>query len=320
MNYFFTSIKENFMTELFQVIHTNVFPFSKEGGNPAPIVLKTENLNAEEMQAISKYYNLETAFIINQDNQKIRLRYFVPNYEMEMCVHATIGTITALLEEHAFNGNNFTIETKIGSIKGEIKTNNDEQIILIEQFDPVFSTENPTQQEVASALQIDKNDVALDVGPIQSVSCSRAKLIVPVKDYSVLAKMEPNFRYLWEICDKYKTTGFYPFTIKPRVPSLDIETRQFPNNAGFKEDPATGVAASALTSYLTHYNVLPHLQVNGTFVYKIGQGFDMNRPSIIHTQNSKVNNKVSRPLVGGNALIIKKEEIRINKGLVTNLS
>lgn len=308
------------MTESIQVIHTNVFPFTKEGGNPAPIVLNAEKINAEEMQTISRYYNLESGFIVKQDYQQIELRYFVPNYEMEMCVHATVGSITALLEENLMSHDNVIVKTKIGSIKGEIKTKNNEQIVLIEQFEPVFSKENPTPQEVSKALRIEEEDLALDIGSIQSVSCSRAKLIVPVKDNTVLAKMKPDYEYLWELCDKYKTTGFYPFTIKPRSKSLDVEARQFPNNAGFKEDPATGVAASALTSYLTYYNVLPHLQLNESFSYKIGQGFDMKRPSIIHTQNSIQNNIVSRPLVGGKAIIIKKEEIRINNGLVSKIS
>ncbi len=304
------------MDKTYQVIHTKVFPFSDEGGNPAPIVINAKDLTQEEMQLISKHYNLETGFVTSLNGQNISLRYFVPNYEMEMCVHASIGSIYVLLQEKLVISKEFTIKTSIGSIKGEIHQGKDGIIVFIEQFKPQFFPVNPTSMEICQALGIKESDLNFDLGPIQSVSCSRAKLIIPLVNYKVLANLKPNFEYLWELCTKYKTTGFYPFTIKTRDKRLDVEARQFPNNAGFLEDPATGVAASALASYLTYYNILPDLNSDYSFQYKIGQGFEMKHPSIIYTQNKLENNEVSRPLIGGTTKIDKKEVIKIDGNTV----
>jgi predicted PhzF superfamily epimerase YddE/YHI9 len=43
-------------------------------------------------------------------------------------------------------------------------------------------------------------------------------------------------------CDRYQTTGFYPFTLMRQSSEFDIEVRQFPKKAGYNEDPATCVA------------------------------------------------------------------------------
>ena len=77
------------MNELI-TINSNVFKYREGGGNPCPIVLPDNELTTQEMQSISAKFNLETVFIYKEpkkDNQ-YTFRYFVPNYEMDMCIHA----------------------------------------------------------------------------------------------------------------------------------------------------------------------------------------------------------------------------------------
>ena len=42
----------------------------------------------------------------------------------------------------------------------------------------------------------------------------------------------------------------------------------------------------------------------------------MGKPSIIYTENKLINDVVSKPLVGGNAIITKKEKLKINKEII----
>ena len=232
---------------------------------------------------------------------------------MEMCVHATIGSLFVLLNiERAFN-KNFKVKTPLGFINIDLRKEFNKKLIFIEQFEPVFSVKNPSLEEVITALNIRDSDIDLTIGPIQSVSSSRPKLLIPLTDYSVLSSLKPNYEYLWDLCDKYQTTGFYPFSISTRDKTLDVEARQFPKNAGYVEDPATGVAAGALASFLTKYKVLPKIEKNDVFRYKIGQGFDMGKPSIIYAENGNINNVVSKPFIGGTAIIEKKEKIELDQ-------
>ena len=296
----------------YEIYHTQVFPFTKSGGNPCPVVLDANTLNADEMLRIARYYNLETGFVLDKNESFISLKYFVPKYEMEMCVHATIGSLNVILERTDLNIDQLKVKTPLGFINVELRTEQEKNVIFIEQFEPVFKENNPSIEEVSKALNINKSDIDLTLGPIQSVSSSRPKLIIPLVDYEVLSSLKPNYEYLWEICDKYNTTGFYPFTVHTRDASYDIEARQFPKNAGYPEDPATGVAAGALASYITKYDILINLVKNSIYKYKIGQGFDMGKPSIIYVENKKDSAKVSRPLVGGTAEIQKKSIIKID--------
>ena len=269
------------------------------------------------MKRIANYFQLESGFIIESHDDLVSLRYAVPNYEMEMCVHATIGSIQVISDLNKNRFQNYQIKTKLGTIIAEIRLDNQKNIIFVNQFKPVFFDKNPSSKEICTALNIPESDINLDLGPIQSVSSSRPKLIIPLTDYKVLSSLNPNYEYLWSICEKYNTTGFYPFTINTRKEIFDVEARQFPKNAGYPEDPATGVAAGALSSYLTNYTILPTCRKKNTFKYKIGQGIDMKRPSIIYTENKVESNEIAKVLVGGEAEIVKKEHLTIEANEIT---
>ena len=79
-----------------------MFPNSEEGGNPVPTVLKAAGLSDDEMKEIAGKYGLESGFVLPPDPQcqaDYRFRFFVPEHEMEMCGHATIGALW-LLRDH----------------------------------------------------------------------------------------------------------------------------------------------------------------------------------------------------------------------------
>ena len=98
----------------------------------------------------------------------------------------------------------------------------------------------------------------------------------------MLDRLHPDFPYLWDLCDRYGTTGFYPYAMETGPFGDPIFfARQFPKRAGYPEDPATGVAASALGAYLAQYCVIP--VQNGWNRYAIRQGDAMGRPSILYS-------------------------------------
>lgn len=301
------------------VNHLLVFPANLEGGNQCPIVFGLPGMKREEMQNISAFYKLETGFILPPMNNynDLSLKYFVPNYEMEMCVHATVGAIYLLSNEKKIKKSHIRIETALGVIAAEIRGN----LIFVEQFSPIFSIVNPGLEEVCKALNISGSAIDNEIGPIQTVSTSRPKLVVPLKNYEVLASLKPNFEVLWDLCDEYEITGVYPFTDKTRQPGFDVETRQFPKKVGYPEDPATGVAAGALGAYLVkHKDSNKKLDSLATFTYNIGQGFDMGKPSQIITEIVMKDGEFHRVKVGGKALLLKKESISINNNGIVNKS
>lgn len=288
------------------IIHTTVFAATAEGGNPCPVVCDADNLSSETMQAMTAKFGVETAFVLTPDmpEAELRLRYFVPRHEMEMCVHATVGTTYALVQQGQITQSPVKIQTPLGIISVSWENDPEQGLsVMVEQFSPKFSDNNPDAAEVADLLGIPITNIDESISPIQSVSTSRPKLMIPLTDFHTLDELKPDFERLWEICDTYQTTGFYPFTTQTRHEDLQVEARQFPKRAGYNEDPATGVAACALGAYLTEHEVLsPKSQ--GWHHIQIGQGYAMQRPSIMGAELLVENSIITKTRIKGRARIV----------------
>ena len=285
-----------------QTIHTVVFEEKPGGGNPCPVTLHAEELSTEEMQAMAKEFGEECVFLMRPDREDcdIRVRYFVPLHEMEMCMHATIGSATVLVEKGIFTKSPIVYETALGPVRVEWERGKKGVEVCVEQFLPKESKENPSPQEVCRALRIPEEE--LGEGPVCSAATSRFKLMVPLASKKAVYGLDPDYEALWDVCDRYNTTGFYPFAIEKENGETVIYARQFPNRSGYLEDPATGVAASALGAYLTLHQLLPVHE--GWNSYTIRQGEAMGRPSIIGSDILVEEGKITRTRVRGTAHLV----------------
>ena len=75
------------------------------GGNPACVVPLENWLSDDILLKISKENAVaETAFFVMKEN-KIHLRWFTPEIEMDLCGHATLATAFVLKNCEGFTGN-----------------------------------------------------------------------------------------------------------------------------------------------------------------------------------------------------------------------
>ena len=292
-----------------KVIHTTVFGLTPSGGNPAPVVLGADDLGDERMRGMAEEFGAETGFVLRptRPDADVHLRFFVPNHEMEMCVHDTVAAVTVLVGRGELRGSEAQVETVLGVIPVGWEGGEDGLLVGAEQFPPTFSERKPAPAEVAEALRVDEARIDADAGPIQSVSTSRPKLMVPLVDHETLDGLEPDFGRLWALCDEYETTGFYPFTLKTRNSETDAEARQFPKKAGYAEDPATGVAACALGAYLARYA----RSGEGWRDFRIEQGRAMGRPSVLVARMLLGPNGIERTRIDGSATIKGEETMTV---------
>lgn len=286
----------------YSIIQTIVFPMDKHGGNPCPIILNGNKLTPAEMQDLAKQLGYETCFITTpeRDDCDFRFRYFVPNYEMEMCVHATVGSVTVLVEHEILKKSPMKIETILGPIEVYWEKNKGDLVVEVIQFPPSINYSVPTVAEICQALNLKADDFLYD--KIQSVSTSRFKLIVPLKSMDLLQSLRPNYDKLWDLCDQHGITGFYPFAIEEYSQKV-IQARQFPNKAGYTEDPATGVAASALGAYCYINDMFPKVP-SGWDTYHIKQGVALGRPSYIQARIYSEQGIIKKTSIKGKAMIL----------------
>jgi PhzF family phenazine biosynthesis protein len=298
-----------------EVVQTRVFAAGLDGGNPCPVIPTADRLTDNEMQHLAQKFGLDTVFILRPQSKAadIRLRYFVPDHEMGVSGHATVAAITVALLDCALKSDHVRIETKTGIFEVESIRREDGITVTLQQNEPAFGP-SVAPDLVARALRIDPGQIVLTHGPIQPVSVSRPKLLVPVQDWRALDDLKPDFAALWDLCDTVQVTGVYPFTRQTDKANADAEARQFPLRAGFPEDAATGVAAAALGAYLATYDSKCQL---GNYQFRIAQGYAMGAPSMIEAIVDCKQGKVTKTAIRGTAQIVCREQVfrKINGGL-----
>ena len=290
------------------ITYTRVFGATPESGNPCPVVGEADALTAEQMQGLAAQFGVETAFVLSPQHAgaDLRLRYFVPRHEMEMCVHATVGVVTVLARQHRLPATTVKIETPLGMLPVHWRQEGEDIWVTVEQFPPTFAPEQLSGAEVAAVLGIAEAAIDLDVGPIQSVSVSRPKIMVPLGDFAALDNCAPDAEQVGLLCERYHTTGLYPFTLKTRSAERQVEARQFPRQAGYLEDAATGVAAAALAAYLVRYGVFGS-PPEGWQKFTVGQGEAMGQPSLMRAAALVEAGQVTQTRITGQARILTEE-------------
>ncbi|WP_340395565.1 PhzF family phenazine biosynthesis isomerase [Paenibacillus sp. FSL E2-0177] len=99
-----------------KVLHYDAFsPYSNKG-NPAGVVLDAAHLRESDMQAIAHKVGFnETVFVVSSDVADLRLKYFTPAHEINLCGHATMASLFALKTKWILGeAGSIKIETNVG--------------------------------------------------------------------------------------------------------------------------------------------------------------------------------------------------------------
>jgi PhzF family phenazine biosynthesis protein len=276
-----------------RIVWTTAFADGPGGGNPCPVVFGADGRPTSALQAHAADFGAETAFVLSpQHGGDVRLRYFVPRHEMEMCVHATVASVVVLGQNGLLPRSPAAVETPLGVL--DVRWDADSATVsqFAPQFGPALSDE-ASRARLLAALGVTEDALATGVGPVVSVSTARPKLMIPLVDEPTLDSLAPDFPALESVCEELGVTGAYPFTLD--AAGADVAARQFPVRAGYAEDPATGVAACALGAYLA----VQGGGVDGWRSWRIAQGRALGRPSLIVAEAQVEDGAVVATRVGG---------------------
>jgi len=274
-----------------------VFKSSQGGGNPAPIVIDADGLEADQMMSIARAYGHESGFVLPAaSDDDYRFRFFVPLHEMSMCGHATIGTVWLLHTLGKLSSRKLSIETLSGSVMAQIHGEEGEQsFIEISQPAGVVSPMNNPElrDQIIQAIGLKPEDI-LDL-PFLNAVTSRVKTLIPVKNPERLDAARPDSARIEALCEELDSTGLYLFCPRPGV-AKQFDSRQFPKASGYPEDAATGIAATALLFGLLEYGMIAP-DASSILVH---QGRAMGRPSDIYVRfDQRDTDVLSGCFVGG---------------------
>lgn len=197
-------------------------------GNPAAIIPLEDWLEEDLMQQIAMENNLsETAYIVKTDTG-YHIRWFTPEYEIDLCGHATLASayvIKNFLEPHIAEIH-FTTQ-KAGVLKASAK-------------DGMYTLDFPARMPVSS-------DVPEKLLP--SLGISNAVEVLRSRDYFVVLPNEEAVRNVEPDYTLMKELDTIGVIVTAKGHEADVVSRCFYPGAGIPEDPVTGSA---------HCNIVPY--------------------------------------------------------------
>lgn len=293
----------------------DVFAERRFGGNPLAVLTDAVGLSDEAMQRIAREFNYsETTFILPAERgHDRRARIFTPNTEMDFAGHPNIGAAFVLARTGAFGAidteTHVAFEEKAGVVEISIRRAVQDSFWCELRAPQALSIgASANVKTVARAVSLDPSDIALAVHPPQYASVGATFLLVELSSRAALERAKPNLPGF----ETLAATGAAPMIhLYCRDPDgFDLRARMFAPLHGVPEDPATGSANCALAGLLAQIDPARE----GERRWRISQGEEMGRPSILQARAEKRDGKVVATWIGGSSVAVAEGEIEADFG------
>ncbi len=292
----------------------DVFTDQRFGGNQLAVFPDAASIPEHLFQSIAKEFNFsETTFVFSPTNSKNtkRVRIFTPGGELPFAGHPTVGTAFVLGAigqiKISKEETNIIFEEGVGDVPVKIFSRNNKPIfaqLTAAKLPEFFSA--PGGDEIAHFLSLASNDLDKNF-PIQVVSCGVPFLFAAVTSRAALKHIRINIEKMETALRSCKAKDVFIFTTDAEQTDSQFRARMFAPLLGIPEDPATGSAAASFAGYLAEKNPLN----DGVVKWKIEQGFEMGRPSLLFVEADKQNGETQAIRVGGNVVMISEGEMEI---------
>jgi PhzF family phenazine biosynthesis protein len=286
-----------------QVTVVNAFTDNGLGGNPAGVVLDTDNLNIQQKQSVASKIGLsETAFVSLSSSAAFKLEFFTPNRQIAHCGHATIATFSYLRQINRIKDGVSSKET----IDGNRDIFIDGKMAFMEQLSPSYKNIGDRADDVFRSLGITGNDLLANFRPV-IVNTGNSFMLLHMKNEQAVSRLIPDFEAIKIISEEYDLIGYYIFSEMTKLSGRDAGARMFAPRYGITEESATGMAAGPLACFL-----YDKMKIDKD-IFLIEQGHLMNpaSPSLITVKLDLHNQIIKRLMAGGEAKVMKSMTVRI---------
>ena len=246
-------------------IQCDVFSDTPAKGNGLAVVLDSEGLTTQDMQAFAARTNLaETTFLLPPTTAEAdyRVRIFTPAREMPFAGHPTLGSCMSWLHAGSTPITSGIVrqECAIGIVEIDISSENPAFVAPDTRITPMPPEPRVLRQSAMglSDRQV-KTVVHLENGPEWHLFELHSAADVLAVDSS---------RTQWPTHAGTTLIGAHPADAE-----CDYEVRNIAPSSGMSEDPITGSLNSAIAKWLAHENRLPDqtLIAQGTAIGRLGR-------------------------------------------------
>jgi len=288
----------------------DVFTDKRFGGNQLAVIPDASGLNTRQMQQIAREFNFsESTFVFPPETGHTRkVRIFTPTREVPFAGHPNIGTAFVLATCGEIDVAAETIfEEKAGLVAITLSKSADGMLTCeLKAPQPFCLGKTLPVELLITAIGVSGEEIVTDTHPPIVASVGLPFLMVQLKDQSALEKAG----IIVAGFDRIAALGVMP-DIHVYVQShddFDIRARMFAPHDGVPEDPATGSANCALAGMLCHF----HENKSGSFQWRIAQGVEMGRPSILQARAEKKSGEVLSTWIGGNSIMVSEGYIYLD--------
>lgn len=236
----------------------NAYTANAKGGNRAAVVFglnleseaKMQDLAVSLGAPVTVFVGISDRLFAAESPLPVRLRFFTPHCEENICGHGTVAALLALEARDGLNGwtvpkEPFELETALGVQNAHIENGT----AWLEYPDPTAWHADLEPQEVALALGLEPEDLHEDLS-ILGAGVGRTKLVCAVPSTVLLDAVEPDPEAIRAICEQTQTSGVVILTFPGRGGCF-TDSRHFSlQGSTVLEDAATGNAHAAIAAYL----------------------------------------------------------------------
>lgn len=290
----------------YQYYICDVFTDTRFGGNQLAVLPSAEGLTTEQMQQITREFNFaESSFVLPPTaSHTRRVRIFTPANEVPFAGHPNVGTAFTLATTGAFGdiGDSMTVtfEEKAGVVPLRIERRGERIFCELTAPEKLSIGKKVPLPSVAAAVSLTPDDVLTDAHSPQVASVGLPFIMVQLKDRAALKRARINTAAFDALAAESVTPDVHLY-VRSRG-DFDIHARMFAPLDGVPEDPATGSANCALAAMLTHYDREP----SGTFRYRISQGVEIGRPSVLEARIEKRDGVLISAHIGGGSVLVSE--------------
>jgi trans-2,3-dihydro-3-hydroxyanthranilate isomerase len=282
----------------------DVFTERRFGGNPLAVLPEAAGLSGEQMQRIAREFNYsETAFVLPPadpaNTRKVRI--FTPAAEIPFAGHPNVGTAFVLAASGALAALGATtrvvFEEGAGLVPVEIRYEDGEPVHCeITAPQPLTLGATAAVEAVAGSIGLSGDAVVTSTHPPRVASAGLPFLCVELRDRAARVQHDEHAALIRSCA----VDGVHLYTTDSGAPGVDLRARMYAPLHGVPEDPATGSANLALAGLLAACAGT----ADGSFAWRIAQGVEMGRPSLLEASAIKRGGEIQTVRIGGRSVLV----------------
>jgi trans-2,3-dihydro-3-hydroxyanthranilate isomerase len=296
----------------YQYFICDVFSDTRFGGNQLAVLPEAAGLTDRRMQQIAREFNFsESTFVLPAESGHTRrVRIFTPAIELPFAGHPNVGTAFVLATTGALGPidgrTTVTFEEKAGLVPITIERRGDALRCELSAPERLAIGPSISAETLAAAVNLTAEDVVTTTHLPQVASVGLPFLLAELRDRAALERARANLERFEGLRSANVTPDILLYVRS--ADEFDIRARMFAPFDGVPEDPATGSANAALGALLAHYEKA----TSGSFRWRVAQGVEMGRPSLLELAAEKRDGKVVESRVGGASVLVSEGYIEVD--------